>query len=474
MSTSAVRGWRAPNARRSVLLLLIAVLAAGLIVGPPGSSRRDTADMIVAAGISEPPGANPMNIPCHGDGKSGNRIAFYYAYLPGRPNRIAQLRAGLVRAIKIANGIVEYSARETHGNRYLRVRTTSRCVPTIVPIRLSSSGGGDFTTMIAELKNRGLTSTSRKYVVFVDAHRYCGIGTLDEDDRPGPDNASNTGPSYARVDTECFNGPTVAHEIFHMLGAVQNSAPDHDGTGHCDDEYDLMCYDAGGKHMRSVCHRRTVELRLDCGNNDYFNTNPRRGNYLARHWNTANSAFLYGGGPVYPRAPSGVRYAHATLTGANSATVRWAAPAKRGTGRLHYSVYRNGTRLWSGTGRRYRDRHLPADQASHYRITAYTAGGSGPSTNRVHVHAAAPSAPGSLRSTGTSPTVVSWSRARGIVSGYVVLLRNQAGEFAKWQVLPASARSVTDSTWTLSRWWSGYQVCAYNVGGQRCSTVYWR
>lgn len=51
---------------------------------------------------------------------------------------------------------------------------------------------------------------------------------------------------------------------------------------------------------------------LDCGDNDYFNTNPPSGNYLATHWNTANSSFL--------QPDDAPRPAQLSLTGAATIT----------------------------------------------------------------------------------------------------------------------------------------------------------
>ena len=55
-----------------------------------------------------------------------------------------------------------------------------------------------------------------------------------------------------------------------------------------------MCYDddASGPVVMTVVCTPEQEALLDCGDNDYFNTNPAAGNYLATHWNTANSSFL--------------------------------------------------------------------------------------------------------------------------------------------------------------------------------------
>jgi hypothetical protein len=134
--------------------------------------------------------------------------------------------------------------------------------------------------MRTELVAQGFTRTDRKYLVWVDAAvGICGLGEVYGDTRPGPENRNNRGPSYARVDTPCWQYAEL-HEIFHNLGAVQRDAPHPSAAWHCTDEADVMCYDddASGPVVMTVVCTPEQEALLDCSDNDYFNTNPAAGN----------------------------------------------------------------------------------------------------------------------------------------------------------------------------------------------------
>lgn len=237
------------------------------------------------------------DVACEGDGVSGNRTQVIYARASNNPNgdrygaylaTFRQLSAGV-------DTIYDASAAETGGSRRVRFVTDANCAITVQNVVLSTSGADSFDKTISELQAQGYNRGDRKYLVFMDANVLCGIGTFYSDDRPGSENYNNGGiAGYARVDTPCWEAQAVAHEHMHMLGGVQNSAPNASGGSHCVDEYDVMCYSdtPNMPTMKYVCPDSAHNDRFDCGHDDYFNTNPTAGSYLATHWNTANNQFL--------------------------------------------------------------------------------------------------------------------------------------------------------------------------------------
>lgn len=98
------------------------------------------------------------------------------------------------------------------------------------------------------------------------------------------------------VNYDCFYGNAsfgayiFGHELMHNFGAVQATAPRHDGANayHPRDERDLMAY---GTNTYSRCGISFGGVEdVDCGEDDYFGW---RGtvvgsNYLSTHWNTGD------------------------------------------------------------------------------------------------------------------------------------------------------------------------------------------
>ena len=236
---------------------------------------------------------------CVGDGTSGNRVQALYAYPVGSANRYAET-APLIRTWAAGvDGVFEASAGETGGERHVRWVTDGACELDVGSVQVSIAARDDFTTMSNELDALGYDDPTRKYLVWVDANVYCGIAWLYGDDRKQADNWNNGNASVpgmvARVDNGCW-GYAETHELVHNLGGVQSTAPHASAYGHCTDESDDMCYDddgAGPVVMQQVCPLEHEAL-LDCNHDDYFHTDPPDGNYLATHWNTADSSFLLG------------------------------------------------------------------------------------------------------------------------------------------------------------------------------------
>lgn len=262
---------------------------AGVDVGRKRSTNEIVADSAATTSNAA--------VPCYGDGSSGNRIQVVYAHGQDVPDRFDALRDALVGWVGNVDLTFNDSAAATGGTTHVRWVTDADCNIAIQRVTLSATGDDSFSNTVSGVKALGLNRTDRKYLIWVDATKYCGISTLTNDDRPDQTNANNRGPSYARIDSGCWGSvrSTEAHELMHMLGGVQYTTPHTSGGGHCTDEYDRMCYaDSLGVTVTYPCAATSYERLFDCNHDDYFSTNPPVGSYLATHWNTATSSFLEG------------------------------------------------------------------------------------------------------------------------------------------------------------------------------------
>ena len=260
---------------------------------PPGvanmQSLPETTDLLHRA-------ASPLasqGVACVGDGQSGPRVQVVYARAASTPDRFTAVLPAVRMAAASTDAAIHVSATKRDAGRRVRFVTTPDCTVDVVPVELSDAGDDSFDATIAELQRHGFTRPDRKYLVFMDAAvGLCGQGHLLPDDRPAASNVNNgTVAMFARIDTACWTA-SATHELLHMLGAVQHSAPHSSGSGHCVDEADVMCYaDTSTTQTLRVCGHTYVK-QVDCNHDDYFDPNPPAGSYLATHWNVADSSFL--------------------------------------------------------------------------------------------------------------------------------------------------------------------------------------
>jgi pre-peptidase len=242
---------------------------------------------------------------CDGDGVTGKRVQVLYVRATNKPDRYSAYLESFRIWAAMADQIYGNSAADTGGGRHIRFVQEPNCAITVTPVTVSATGDDGFDNTVSELKQKGFNKTDRKYMLFVDANVYCGIGSIWRDDKSAATNQNNVGPSYGSTNTGCWgDGFTAAHELMHNLGGVQMTAPHTSGGWHCVDEWDVMCYSDTPNYptMQIFCPDESLD-RLDCRHDDYYSTNPPAGSYLATHWNTANSAFLAQGSTPPPPCP---------------------------------------------------------------------------------------------------------------------------------------------------------------------------
>jgi hypothetical protein len=262
-----------------------------------GEQLVEVADGPVPPGDPGLPGLTAHVRPsCTGTGTDGNRVQVIYAVEKGKTNRYQDLLPLLRSWVADVDDTFALSSQKTGGG--LRVRWVhDNCVPVInaevVPAGALTNG---FSATVKELKARGYTSKARKYLVFADDAKLCGVGHMYSDSNKTSNLNDGVYPMFSRVDSGCWSFPdywhsTAAHELMHNIGGVQDDAPNSTKAGHCNDEDDAMCYDDGGSAstMKQVCRDEGL---FDCRNDDYFHAAPPAGSYLATRWNPADSSFL--------------------------------------------------------------------------------------------------------------------------------------------------------------------------------------
>jgi hypothetical protein len=247
----------------------------------------------------------PDDVACSGDGRNGKRVQLLYVREASAASRYARFLNSFRTWAAGVDAIYDASAAETGGSRHIRYVTTPECRVDVAEVQLPNTSLDSFVKTIDALRNLGYNRADRKYLLFSDANVYCGIATYVPDTRRQRTNRNNGGPSYSRVDAGCWSAAMAAHQLTHSLGAGLADTPNSSGAGGCLDEYDLLCgEDRTGKPVRNVCPKKH-EIRLDCGKDDYFSTDPKPGSYLDEHWNVALSDFLLrgDGGDDIPDTP---------------------------------------------------------------------------------------------------------------------------------------------------------------------------
>ncbi len=192
------------------------------------------------------------------------------------------------------DAIYNQSAQLTNGQRHIRWQLNQACQIDVQHVVIAPAADNDFGSTIAAVAAQGFNRNDRKYLLFVEARYYCGIATVQHDTQVSSANVNNHTVAYARIDANCWNARVVAHEHMHMIGGVQPSAPNTTNSWHCTDEWDIMCYSDAPSYpqLEIACPEHSIRDIFDCGNDDYFHTNPPAQSYLANHWNSANSLFL--------------------------------------------------------------------------------------------------------------------------------------------------------------------------------------
>lgn len=377
---------RAGLDRRTLTRQTAALLDRAARHGTDGAGARVAAATVPPGSPSTPGLATHVVPSCSGDGADGKRVQPLYVREETTPSRYSTVLPLLLNEVANVDDVFAVSAQRTGGVR--RVRWVhSGCVPVIAEVVVPAGTLASFSLTINALAGLGFDDPNRKYLAFTEASVLCGIGTYYTDRRPTDNANDGYRASYARVDTRCWAGGDIsvaAHELTHNLGGVLPTAPHGTSSGHCWDDNDLMCYaDGSGAVLQATCADPTLERLLDCNGDDYFNTAPASGSWLAQNWNTASSGFLDTSAPELAPPPATPPALTTTPARRTKIAAGWHGRQRLVTGtltaaggdrvrgeRLQLQRRWVGSSRWVSVGRATTDRRGEAERKQRPRRTA--------------------------------------------------------------------------------------------------------
>jgi hypothetical protein len=280
---------------------------------------------------------------------TGRRLIAVYGYPANATNALAGQIAGIRETIGKVNGklfaeSLLSSAGQRTANLKFQCDASGQVAVAAVPIPRECSADGDpgydpsngacypndaghVAWAVEQQLGLPQGSNAVKYVIFYDKTwaGYSGVAFnyYSDDVKDPATNPNRTETTSAVLSREIWDRLTVLHEIGHLMGAVQLSAPNSSGAYHCNDGIDVMCYFDGpySRYNERACATGTsnvlgdlfntaLGMPFDCGYDDFFRT--VSGNaYLDSHWNTGgaeNDLLEYtprwpGGAPADPADP---------------------------------------------------------------------------------------------------------------------------------------------------------------------------
>jgi hypothetical protein len=184
----------------------------------PSKSPSPTVSASPTTSPSPSPSPSPsLTTVCTDDGVSGKRVQAVYAVSSDKVNRAETVVPLIKSTYAPKTNAVFYNS----GGVNVRWVHDATCTVDVIVAILSPAGDDSFSATKTELRSLGLTDTSRKYLVWLDAtvSGSCGIANVSGDSTPELTNRNNSGPTFGRVDNRCWGNTSSveAHELAHTL-----------------------------------------------------------------------------------------------------------------------------------------------------------------------------------------------------------------------------------------------------------------